>query len=479
MAVPHGSLVSIAKGDNGAQRLTYKVGPFNIIPGQNDIGYNGMDQKPKVDGWITRMRPDLVYTDGTVPRVDVLHLHHGVWLNMDRRDATAPGLPERFFAAGEEKTIFTLPKGYGYRYKASDGWLLNHMIHNLTPVPAQVYMILEIDFIPKSSPAAKGIKPVRPIWMDVRNGQIYPVFNVQKGSGEKGEYTYPNDEPAAYRGEGGKRNEWVADQDGVLVGTAGHLHPGGLYTDLKLTRGGRTVNLFRSKAHYWEPAGAVSWDVAMTATTPKWRVKVKRGDVLSVSATYDSKRASWYESMGIDPVAFAPGVRGGVDPFSGKLDKRGKITHGHLRENRNHGGEASGLPDPRKLAAGPVATAPLALTDFLYGQGDLLSGGARSRPATVAPGGSLTFVNRDAARTIFHTITACRAPCNRTTGIAYPLADGPVDFDSGELGFGPQGFTAAANRDTWSTPATLGAGTYTYFCRIHPFMRGSFRVSGS
>ena len=126
----------------------------------------------------------------------------------------------------------------------------------------------------------------------------------------------------------------------------------------------------------------------------------------------------------------------------------------------------------------PASADPLAITDFLYGQGDLLRGGAASRPPQVAPGQSLTFVNRDAARTIFHTITACRAPCNRTTGIAYPLADGPVDFDSGELGFGPQGFTAAANRDTWSTPTTLGPGTYTYFCRIHPFMRGSFRVKG-
>ena len=243
-------------------------------------------------------------------------------------------------------------------------------------------------------------------------------------------------------------------------------------------RGGRTVNLFRSKAHYWEPAGAVSWDVAMTATTPKWRVKVKRGDVLSVSATYDSKRASWYESMGIDPVAFAPGAGGGVDPFSGKLDKRGKITHGHLRENRNHGGESSGLPDPRKLAAGPVATAPLAITDFLYGQGDLLRGGAASRPAVVAAGQPLQFRNADAARTIYHTITSCRAPCNRTAGIAYPLANGPVEFDSGELGFGPAGLTPAANRDTWSTPTNLGAGTYNYFCRIHPFMRGAFRVKG-
>ena len=29
---------------------------------------------------------------------------------------------------------------------------------------------------------------------------------------------------------------------------------------------------------------------------------------------------------------------------------------------------------------------------------------------------------------------------------------------------------------TYKTPKSLSAGTYTYFCRIHPFMRGSFRV---
>ena len=92
-------------------------------------------------------------------------------------------------------------------------------------------------------------------------------------------------------------------------------------------------------------------------------------------------------------------------------------------------------------------------------------------------GRGLTFVNRDARpRRSIHTITACKAPCNRTTGIAYPLADGQVDFDSGKLGFGPRGFTAAANRDTWTTPKRLKAGTYTYFCRVHPFMRGAFEV---
>jgi hypothetical protein len=500
LAKAHGSLVKIAAAPNGAQRLTYRIGPFNIIPGQNDIGYAGMDAKPKVDGWITRMRPDLVYTNGTVPRVDVLHLHHGVWLNMSRQDATVPGLPERFFAAGEEKTIFTMPKGYGYEYKASDSWLLNHMIHNLTPVPTKVYMELEIDFIPKTSPAAKGITPVRPIWMDVRNGQIYPVFNVRKGSGEKGEYTYPNDEPAAYQG-GPKRNEWTVDHDGVLVATAGHLHPGGQHTDLWMRRQGAklakpacaskssakarkrckarsprgfgsNVHLFRSDARYFEPAGAVSWDVAMTGTRPDWRVRVHKGDKLWTSATYGTKRGSWWESMGI-MVVYMADTSGGKDPYRKRVDYTGQPTHGHLRENRNHGGGKSKLPDPRKLPDGPVvAGGTIDIVDFKYAVGDLSLAGAGKDPPVIPRGKSATFTNLEAGKRLYHSITSCKAPCTGKTGIAYPLADSKVQFESNTLGTQ----IPAAGSTTWTTPDNLKPGTYTYFCRIHPFMRGAFRV---
>jgi hypothetical protein len=55
-----------------------------------------------------------------------------------------------------------------------------------------------------------------------------------------------------------------------------------------------------------------------------------------------------------------------------------------------------------------------------------------------------------------------------------------VTFDSGELGFnGNKGGILgepAADRDSWQTPQDLPSGTYSYFCRIHPFMRGAFRV---
>ena len=166
-----------------------------------------------------------------MPGVDVIHLHHAVWVNTSR-SATTGGFPvELFFAAGEEKTILNLPAGYGYPLKRTDGLVLNHMIHNLTPVPTQVYMVWQIDFIPASSPAARGIRPVRPIWMDVRNGDQYPVFNVRKGSGEKGSTRTRTGARNPYSG-GSARNKWVVDRPGVLVGTAGHLHPGGLHTDM-------------------------------------------------------------------------------------------------------------------------------------------------------------------------------------------------------------------------------------------------------
>jgi plastocyanin len=473
-AVPLGKASAVQALAGGAKRVTYKIGPFNIRPGQNPIDYAPIVQRPQVDGYITRIKPNLTYLDGKVPPVDVIHLHHAVWVNLSGENVNSGGYPgELFFAAGEEKTTATLPKGYGYPLKTTDTLVLNHMIHNLTPVPTQLYMTYQIDFVPKGSPAARGIRPVHPIWMDVRNGEsdFYPVFNVRKGSGRNGRFTYPNDAKNPYRGQP-KRNQWVVDRPGVLVATGGHLHPGGLYTDLKLTRNGKTVRLFRSRAKYFEPAGAVSWDVAMTVSRPDWRVKVKKGDVLSVSATYDTSRGSWWEAMGIMPT-FMAGGGPGVNPFRHKVDRPGRVTHGHLPENDNHGGGPTSLPDPRRLPDGQQNPGFINLVNFRYQLGDLSLGDPVRNPPVIKPGQSLTFRDAgDDAKGIYHSITSCKAPCNRATGIAYPIADGNVQFESGTLG----ARTPATGFLSWRTPKNLSPGTYTYFCRIHPFMRGAFRV---
>jgi hypothetical protein len=502
-AVAAGKAVSVRDAANGAKRITYRIGPFDVKPGQNEIGFEPILEKPQEDGYFTRMRPDMTYLNGKVPGVEVLHLHHGVWANLAGRAATSPGLPELFFAAGEEKTIFNFPKGYGYPIGGDDPLFLNHMIHNLTPVPTKVWMVYEVDFVPADSRAGRRIKPVRPIWMDVQKGSLYPVFDVKKGAGRNGKYTYPDDARDPYKG-GTPRNEWVVDRPGVLVATAGHLHPGGLYTDLSVRRRGARVkparcgkrataaarrtcrrlaprgrgnraHLFRSRAKYFEPAGAVSWDVSMTATRDDWRVKLRKGDVLSTNATYDTKRAAWWESMGI-MVAFMADGGPGVDPFKRRVNFKGELTHGHLPENNTHGGKRTQLPDPRKLPDGAVNPGNVDMVDFKYQFGDLSLPAPSGLPPVISPGQSLNFRGQaDDAKAIYHSITSCKAPCNKSTGIAYPIADGQVQFESGTLGSAVPPTTGALE---WKTPQGLDEGTYTYFCRIHPFMRGAFRVKG-
>ena len=106
------------------------------------------------------------------------------------------------------------------------------------------------------------------------------------------------------------------------------------------------------------------------------------------------------------------------------------------------------------------------------------------RPPLVKPGASVNFTNTEATlgqpdnQQVWHSITSCKAPCNRGSGIGYPLANGPIKFDSGQLGFGTAGEHRGDHRtNEYTTPPLTKAGkTYTYFCRIHPFMRGSVRV---
>ncbi|MEA2494098.1 MAG: hypothetical protein QOJ29_2009, partial [Thermoleophilaceae bacterium] len=110
----------------GIQHLHFKYGPIDITPGQNTIEARVNKLKPDVPGYITKFKPDLVYADdGSVPPVDIIHLHHGVWLSNF--------VPT--FAAGEEKTIINFPQGFGLHYSPDDVWVMNYMIHNLTPAP--------------------------------------------------------------------------------------------------------------------------------------------------------------------------------------------------------------------------------------------------------------------------------------------------------------------------------------------------------
>ena len=209
----------------GAERIKYRIGPFNVIPGQNSIGYAPIIERPQVDGYITRIRPDLTYLDGRVPRC---RRHPPPPRRLGQHIALGQlGLRrELFFAAGEEKTILQLPKGYGYPLKATDG--LAPQPHDPQP-HADRRRRSTWSTRSTSSPRARrrrsGIRPVRPIWMDVQSGSPYPVFNVRKGSGREGRFTYPRDAKNPYGGRP-EAERWVVDTTRRAGGDGGTPPPG-------------------------------------------------------------------------------------------------------------------------------------------------------------------------------------------------------------------------------------------------------------
>ena len=466
------------------------------------------------EGYITRFKPSMVELkpNGREPTPSVwdLHLHHVVWV--DLREGGGPT-----YASGEEKTHVKLPQGYGGLLPANTNWALNYMIHSLNAsANREVAITWEIDWVPETEP---DIEPTHVQWLDVAGSQVYPVFDAEKGydTDKDGDFVFPDDaddpgEPA-YPEETGKissKAQWTPEEDVTLVFGAGHLHPGGLHVDLEVTRNGVTRKLFRSDAKYYEPAGAVSWDVSMEATRPDWRIALKAGDTVSIDTTYDVEKASWYESMGILPISYTtaddPAAK---DPFDNrravrKLYKAGGIlTHGRLPENIDtHARDDLGLPDPRDLAAAsPVPDTGIEIDGFGYDPGGYAASkfvpDDRLRPPTIGVGESATFTNFDAppgmpqVSQAWHSITSCKPPCNKDSGIGYPLANGPVKFDSGQLGYSsdtpgtPCGAGAGilclngnvvTDSHVYETPEFEEPGTYTYFCRIHPYMRGSIRV---
>lgn len=458
---------------SSCMRIRYVYGPLHVTPGDNLIMLGPVSiEKPPVPGWVVRFRADLEYLDGSIPPIETVHLHHAVWIS------TRYGSP--IFATGEEKTVLSMPNGYGIRVEPYDVWALNYMLHNQTPVPQNVFVVYELDFVPALS--GESLQPVAPHWLNVvgYNG-ANPVYNTQRGFGAVGECAFPREECAGFdpygrtvtangkdgNGRGHVERVGSGFPAGTIVFMAGHVHPGGLRLEVDIDRpAADPERAFVSRAVYFDPGGPISWDMAMEVTRPEFRLQVHPGDELVVNSVYETAQASWYEGMGIVVTYVAEGVY--TEPDAGGPDAVG-VTHGVLAEAQNHGGPDAG----GSVLGSPQDTTTVDMMGFQYVPGGFGTG----RHPVVTRGTPITFRNLDAPAAIYHTVTACRYPCDGPTGVSYPLANGEPDFDSLELGYGVPGATPAANRYTWSLQtASLDPGAYTYFCRIHPFMRGVLEV---
>ena len=117
----------------------------------------------------------------------------------------------------------TRRKGFGWSYKPSDQWLMNYMIHNLTPNPDTVYITYDIDFIPATAPRRRASRrSTRSGWTSRASRPTRsstPCGPTATSAGCTPTPTWRPTDP--YKG-GRKRNEWtVAERP-----DAGRRRPG-------------------------------------------------------------------------------------------------------------------------------------------------------------------------------------------------------------------------------------------------------------
>jgi hypothetical protein len=282
----------------------------------------------------------------------------------------------------------------------------------------------------------------------------------------------------------------------------------------RVTKTVHKKRIYTGVAEYWNRDNQqrgngppTSWDFSERVVgLPFWGVQVKPGDVLRSNATYDTTLQSTYENMGIAIGLFVPNKEDGtpqapgIDPFQAKVDKtegcksgglmakkpklcqKGYPTHGHYPENGYYGGADGTWSNPQP----GVQTNDVAVVNFQYQPGDLSMLSMTGLP-TVKLGTDLRFTNLEGGA-IYHTATSCAFPCLGPTGAAFPLGDGTtsqgssVDFDSSEMGVGVPAIGAAKEALDYQLPVTPERGfkpgdIVTYYCRVHPSMRGAFEVT--
>ena len=266
---------------------TVRYGPFDIPAGTMDAPGTIENRlllgvtKPCSGCYITSMAPNLIYADGSEANTDTgVMLHHTVLASAFRSDPTcgsnALGLiGQRFFAAGNERTVIDVPSGYGYYVGSFDSWnmvvdLMNHSMQTKT-----VYITITYTWTKTTQTR------VTPVWLDVD----------QCGDSE---YAIP-------AGMSDTHWDWRVNVPGKIVGIGGHLHDGGVR--IEATNESTGASICDSVAAYGERPGYVD-DMGMMHLSSMSKcvadpvATVATNQTVRIHSIYDAM-APAYDAMGI------------------------------------------------------------------------------------------------------------------------------------------------------------------------------------
>jgi plastocyanin len=262
---------------------------------------------PGVEGYITGMSVDVVNPDGSSVPIDRVMLHHIVFARLGVKHpgcdtitqfdskSTLPAAGEPMYAAGEERQVLALPPGYGYHIVKDAPLYMVWMLMNHRGVKDNANIRYTITW-----EDSEQLKPVRPLWMDVANCKADPVYDVP-GGGKPGSVHE-------------RKYDLVAPESGRIVAGGGHVHGGGIETQItqpecdnrevmtsKPAWGMPDHPFYKVRPILHEPG-----PVSMSGWVSGQGHPIQKGQRIRLTSRYDNERPHT-RVMGINVVYFAPG----------------------------------------------------------------------------------------------------------------------------------------------------------------------------
>ena len=284
---------------------TFRTGPISV-GGYEVQQAIQLAPSPDVNGFITGMEVDIVDETGEPIPIQRLMLHHIVFVNLMQTDETCDEImgfdgqtslgfaPERFYGAGEERAKLAFPEGYGYPVRAADEWGLTYMVMNHLADLDEAY----IQYTVKTD-TNPDLTAVDPYWLDVKNCQQDPIYNVP-GTGEKGS-THT------------RTYDFAFPEAGRIIAGGGHVHGGARRLTLTQPECGnreiaRSVPTWGSPEHPFynvKPILHEPGPINMSGFLTPTGIPVEAGQTVRLRSQYENSRPH-ARVMGIDVVYFAP-----------------------------------------------------------------------------------------------------------------------------------------------------------------------------
>lgn len=261
---------------------TVTYGPFSVEPSMGSgHGHGGLNtslgdiEKPCEDCSIVAMSADLAEADGRSANFDTQSmLHHVVLFNQSAKDATCGGWPERFFASGNERTPFLLPRGFGYEVAAGDRWRLITHLMNMGEQTKDLYIKVNFAYVDGTT----DLQGVKPFWLDINN-----CGNSQYET-PAGEHTEVRDFAV------------TPEIAGRLVAIGGHLHDHGTHIAATDTTSGR--QLCDAAAGYDNDPSYMGHIDTVGGCLGRSIATLAAGDNLQLRSSYDAPE-TLHDVMGI------------------------------------------------------------------------------------------------------------------------------------------------------------------------------------